>query len=50
MAFTPSAAPMSQGHYCRFLLMLAASFVALYVVMYLNTYELDHIYFSLDRF
>ena len=32
--------------YPRFFLMLAVSFV----VMYLNTYELDHVYFSLTRF
>lgn len=41
---------MPQGHYRKFLLMLAISFVIMYVVMYLNTYELDHIYFSLTRF
>lgn len=36
--------------YTKFVLMLAASFVAMYITMYLNTYELDHIYFSLTRF
>jgi len=36
--------------YTKFVLMLAASFVAMYVTMYLNTYELDHVYFSLTRF
>ncbi|WP_417428928.1 DUF305 domain-containing protein [Halpernia sp.] len=36
--------------YPKFLLMLAASFIIMYVVMYLNTYELDHVYFSLTRF
>ena len=46
----PSAAPMPQGHYRKFLLMLALSFVIMYVVMYLNTYEFDHVYFSLTRF
>ena len=30
--------------------MLAASFVAMYITMYLNTYEIDHVYFSLTRF
>ncbi len=40
----------SPGHYRRFLLMLAASFVVMHVVMYFNTYELDHVYFSLNRF
>src|SRR5690606_32099720 len=32
------------------ILMLAASFVAMYITMYLNTYEMDHVYFSLTRF
>ena len=41
---------MPQGHYRKFLLMLALSFGIMYVVMYLNTYELDHVYFSLTRF
>ena len=36
--------------YTKFVLMLAASFVAMYITMYLNTYELDHVYFSLTRF
>ena len=36
--------------YTTFILMLAASFVAMYITMYLNTYELDHVYFSLTRF
>lgn len=36
--------------YTKFVLMLAASFVAMYVTMYLNTYQLDHVYFSLTRF
>jgi len=30
--------------------MLVASFVAMYITMYLNTYEIDHVYFSLTRF
>lgn len=38
------------NHYPRFFLMLAASFILMYVVMYLNTYEWDHVYFSLMRF
>ena len=41
---------MPQGNYRKFLLMLALSFVIMYVVMYLNTYEFDHVYFSLTRF
>lgn len=36
--------------YTKFILMLAASFVAMYVTMYLHTYEMDHVYFSLTRF
>jgi cell division protein FtsW (lipid II flippase) len=39
---------MSQ--YTKFFLMLGASFIAMYITMYLNTYELDHVYFSLTRF
>lgn len=44
------ASQMSHNHYPKFFLMLAASFVVMYVVMYLNTYEWDHVYFSLMRF
>lgn len=36
--------------YTKFTLMLAASFVAMYITMYLNTYQIDHVYFSLTRF
>ncbi len=38
------------NHYPRFFLTLGVSFVVMYVVMYLNTYEWDHVYFSLMRF
>ncbi|MCM4166618.1 Cytochrome c biogenesis protein CcsA [Arenibacter antarcticus] len=38
------------NNYTKFVGMLAASFVAMYITMYLNTYELDHVYFSLTRF
>lgn len=38
------------NNYTKFILMLSASFVAMYITMYLNTYELDHVYFSLTRF
>lgn len=38
------------GNYGRFLLMLLFSFIAMYVTMYLNTYALDHVYFSMTRF
>ncbi|WP_330441479.1 DUF305 domain-containing protein [Flavobacterium sp. C4GT6] len=40
----------SKGNYTKFILMLAASFVAMYITMYLNTYQIDHVYFSLTRF
>jgi len=30
--------------------MLGLSFIAMYITMYLNTYEIDHVYFSLTRF
>ena len=36
--------------YTRFFLMLGGSFIAMYITMYLNTYQLDHVYFSLTRF
>lgn len=41
---------MNQNSYTKFVLMLAASFVAMYITMYLNTYSIDHVYFSLTRF
>ena len=41
---------MDQSSYTIFFLMLGASFVAMYITMYLNTYEFDHVYFSLTRF
>ena len=40
----------NKGNYKTFFLMLTCSFVAMYVSMYLNTYALDHVYFSLTRF
>ena len=40
----------SQNTYTKFIGMLAASFIAMYITMYLNTYEWDHFYFSLTRF
>lgn len=40
----------SNSNYTKFILMLAASFVAMYITMYLNTYQIDHVYFSLTRF
>lgn len=41
---------MKGNNYTKFVLMLAASFVAMYITMYMNTYQLDHVYFSLTRF
>lgn len=37
-------------NYSRFFVMLGLSFVAMYITMYLNTYSIDHVYFSLTRF
>ena len=39
-----------KGNYTKLILMLAASFIAMYITMYFNTYEIDHVYFSLTRF
>ncbi|MFB9054231.1 DUF305 domain-containing protein [Formosa undariae] len=39
-----------KNNYTRFVIMLGASFLAMYVTMYLNTYAIDHVYFSLTRF
>lgn len=38
------------SNYGRFFGMLGLSFIAMYITMYLNTYEIDHVYFSLTRF
>ena len=38
------------SNYSKFFLMLGLSFIAMYITMYLNTYEFDHVYFSLTRF
>jgi len=38
------------GNYGKFFLMLGLSFVAMYITMYLNTYQFDHVYFSMTRF
>ena len=40
----------NKGNYTTFFIMLACSFVAMYVTMYLNTYTMDHVWFSLTRF
>jgi prepilin signal peptidase PulO-like enzyme (type II secretory pathway) len=41
---------IKKNNYTKFVAMLAASFVAMYITMYLNTYSMDHVYFSLTRF
>lgn len=41
---------MPKNNYTKFFFMLGLSFIAMYLTMYLNTYELDHVYFSLTRF
>lgn len=40
----------SKSHYTKFVLMLLSSFIAMYITMYFNTFEIDHVYFSLTRF
>ncbi len=40
----------NKGSYKTFFIMLACSFVAMYITMYLNTYSIDHVWFSLTRF
>jgi peptidoglycan/LPS O-acetylase OafA/YrhL len=40
----------NKGNYTKFVIMLLASFIAMYITMYLNTYTIDHVYFSLTRF
>jgi multisubunit Na+/H+ antiporter MnhB subunit len=39
-----------KGSYTKFVLMLACSFLAMYITMYMNTYQFDHVYFSMTRF
>lgn len=41
---------MKNSNYVKFFAMLGLSFIAMYITMYLNTYEIDHAYFSLTRF
>lgn len=38
-----------KNNYTKFVIMLAGSFIAMYVTMYLNSYQIDHVYFSLTR-
>lgn len=44
-----SNAKKSKNTYTKFIVMLAGSFIAMYITMYLNTYSIDHVYFSLTR-
>lgn len=41
---------MEKGNYKKFLLMLSASFVIMYSVMYANAASFDHIYINMNRF
>jgi len=41
---------MKGSSYGKFFWMLGLSFIAMYITMYLNSYEFDHVYFSLTRF
>ena len=43
------AAAHGGGHYGRFAAMIAASTSAMFGLMYLNTYQLDHVFFSETR-
>ena len=38
------------GTYVRFGLMILTSSVVMYIVMYLNTYSIDHVFWSWTRF
>ena len=37
------------SHYSKFFLMIATSAITMFVLMYLNTYQLSHVYFSETR-
>lgn len=45
-----SNAHSKKGNYKTFFIMLGCSFITMYITMYLNTYAIDHVYFSLTRF
>lgn len=40
---------MKQSKYTTFILMLICSAISMYITMYFNTYQLDHVYFSWTR-
>lgn len=41
---------MEKSNYSKFALMLTASFIVMYTVMYLNVDQLDHIFLNINRF
>lgn len=41
---------MKKGSYGKFALMLAASFILMYAIMFLNVNSVDHIYINMTRF
>lgn len=41
---------MKSGGYLKFALMIATSIAVMWILMYLNTYELEHVFFSETRF
>ena len=41
---------MKKNMYGKFMTMLVLSFIAMYITMYMNTYEWNHVWFSLTRF
>ncbi len=47
---TEDANEMKSGGYLKFALMIATSTVVMFGLMYLNTYQLDHVFFSETRF
>ena len=40
---------MKTSNYTKFLLMLICSAISMYITMYFNTYEFNHVYFSWTR-
>lgn len=41
---------MEKGNYKKFVLMLLVSYIVMYVVMYLDDDQIDHIYLNMTRF
>ncbi len=46
---TKDGTASTRGTYLRFTAMIAVSAIVMYVVMYFNTYSIDHVYFSWTR-